>query len=418
MFDKELERWKELDPKKRAFFIVFIIIGVIFLYLNHQKNVAAESAAEKVRLEKVAAEESGKTTGPKYNFSALPQTQRNQGLEDLSLEIQKLRDELSSYRQAHGNPPAAPARDNIGAPPAYAPKAVDLNQKLPETATSQAAPAFDVDALEAKTSKGAPAEGAGDVNQPTVRPRARMRVWPASEKPAAALSKSNEPKLVIPINSALEAVMLTGINARPSGAIGSTVGSPRSAKTVGAPFVTKIKGDATLPNGWKLDDLGDCLLGGSGIAVLSEERVKTISDTISCIAPNGDVYEAPINAYGVDADGVQGLAGKVVSKQGAILAQAFITQSVSGLGAALTPTVVPGYNSSSSGGTTQYQTPDAAMVARTAVGSGISGAASQLSRFYLEFAKETFPVIEVVAATRITWILLETIELKRTKRGS
>lgn len=211
--------------------------------------------------------------------------------------------------------------------------------------------------------------------------------------------------------------MLTGINARPGGATSGAVGSSTSAINVGAPFVTKIKGDATLPNGWKLSDLGDCLMGGSGIAVLSAERAYAISDTISCIAPNGDVYEAPIKAYGVDADGIQGLAGKVVSKQGAILAQAFLTGIASGLGTALAPTAVPGFNNTATGGSTAYQTPDPAMVAHTAVGTGISNAASQLSRFYLEFARETFPVIEVLAGTRITWILKESVEFKRTKKG-
>jgi conjugal transfer pilus assembly protein TraB len=58
------------------------------------------------------------------------------------------------------------------------------------------------------------------------------------------------------------------------------------------------------------------------------------------------------------------------------------------------------------------------MLARTAVGTGINNAASQLSRFYLEFARETFPVIEIIAGTRVTWILKESVEFKKIKKAS
>ena len=85
--------------------------------------------------------------------------------------------------------------------------------------------------------------------------------------------------------------MLTGINARPSGSIGGAVGSVNSANKVGAPFVSRVKGEAIMPNGWRLADLGDCFLGGSGIAILSTERAYVIADNLSCIATNGKVYE-------------------------------------------------------------------------------------------------------------------------------
>jgi conjugal transfer pilus assembly protein TraB len=113
-------------------------------------------------------------------------------------------------------------------------------------------------------------------------------------------------------------------------------------------------------------------------------------------------------------DGTLGIAGKVVSKQGALLLQAALTGMASGLGAALAPSAIPAYNSNAvSGSTTGVQYPNPAAVAQTAVGQGINQAASQLSKFYLDYAKETFPVVEVVSGTRVTWVLKETVELKR-----
>ena len=87
----------------------------------------------------------------------------------------------------------------------------------------------------------------------------------------------------------------------------------------------------------------------------------------------------------------------------------------SGLGAALAPTSLPSYNSNAVSGQSQgYQLPNAGLIADSAVGQGINSAAGQLSKFYLEFAREIFPVVEVVAGTRVTWILKESIELKKT----
>lgn len=411
MFEKQRQEWDELDSKKKAMFAAFFVAGLVVLGILIQRNNKEQSAAEQKRLERAAAAEENKPVGESFKLSALPNSNRNQGLEDMHAELQKLKEQIELYK-AQGGPNQRLANPQPIPQATGAPDPIDLNKNLPPPA-----PIGGVDFTLSSSEPKGPSKGTTQTTDEAMKeapPAPRLKTW-ASEKKGEA-DKSAEPKITIPINSALEGVMLTGINARPSGATTGAVGSVTSANNVGAPFVTKIKGDATLPNGWKLSDLGDCFLGGSAIAVLSAERAYAISDTISCVATNGDVYEAPIKAYGVDADGIQGLAGKPVSKQGAILAQAFLTGIASGLGTALTPTAVPGYNSNAGTGSQSYQTPDPNMVARSAVGTGISNAAGQLSRFYLDFAKETFPVIEIIAGTRITWILKESVEFKRTKK--
>ena len=213
----------------------------------------------------------------------------------------------------------------------------------------------------------------------------------------------------------MESVLLSGFNARASGSVAGAVGSAStSANNVGAPFVTRLKGDAILPNGWRIPDLGDCYLGGSAVAVLSAERAYSIANQLSCIKPNGEVYEGPVKAYALDVDGTLGLACKVVSKQGSLLMQAALTGMVSGLGAALSPTSIPTYNSNGTNGSTQsYQFPNLGAVAATSAGAGVQQASSQLSKFYLQYASEVFPVCEVVSTTRATWVLEETVVLKR-----
>jgi conjugal transfer pilus assembly protein TraB len=147
---------------------------------------------------------------------------------------------------------------------------------------------------------------------------------------------------------------------------------------------------------------------------LSAERAYAIADHISCISKEGEVYEAAISAYALDVDGTLGLAGKVVNKQGAMLMQAALTGMAAGLGSALAPSAVPSYNTNVGSGQQQgWTVPSPGFLAGTAVGQGINHAATQLSQFYLNFAKETFPVVEVTAGTRVTWILKQAIVLKK-----
>ena len=75
---------------------------------------------------------------------------------------------------------------------------------------------------------------------------------------------------------------------------------------------------------------------------------------------------------------------------------------------------MPSYNTNVGSGSEQSFTyPSPSYLAGTAVGQGINHAATELSQFYLNFAKETFPVVEVTAGTRVTWILKEDIVLKK-----
>jgi conjugal transfer pilus assembly protein TraB len=403
-----LEKWKELDKKYKIIFAALIIVGVILIFVQnrYRENIAVEVKQAKEQTQSAAD----------YKFQALPTTYRNQGLEDLTAQISKLSEEVNRLRQENQNSAVRPQPFQQPLPPPVESVKVDLNKELPPAGASHL-DFTDLDKPSTK-SKGDTLNLPDGIKEEIQNDRPEVKVWKAEIKQEAETSDT-ENKLVIPVNSAIEAVMLSGINARPPGSISGAVGSVNSANDVGAPFVTRIKGDATLPNGWKLNDLGDCFLSGSGIAILSAERAYVISNTISCITNSGEVYEAPIKAYGLDIDGIQGISGKVVSKQGGILLQALLTGIVSGIGSALTPTAIPAYNSSAQPGSTQGgQYPDPNMLARTAVGTGINNAASQLSRFYLEFARETFPVIEIIAGTRVTWILKESVEFKKIKKAS
>lgn len=367
----------------------------------------------------------GAQSADAFNARVLPETPRNQGLETLKVDIDSMRSDLLEMRRALGldaRNNVAPQRAafaasaaTVASTPGYTPP---LDSPLPPPGPVDARALLGNDGkspapLNGNGVRSSGSEPAGSSDAEPATTRKQLRVWEEDATPTSA-SKSVDAAVVIPANSALEGVLLSGFNARPSGAITAAVGSVNSANSVGAPFVSRIKGDAILPNSWKIADLGDCFLGGSATAVLSAERAYSIAKSVSCINVAGEVFEGQLKAFGLDVDGTLGLACKVVSKQGSLIAQAALTGVVSGIGTALTPQQLPSYVSNASGGgQAAYQLPNPRMLAETAVGQGVEKAASQVSKFYLDYAKEVFPVCEVTSGTRITWILEEPLELKR-----
>jgi conjugal transfer pilus assembly protein TraB len=437
MFDDLRQDWQDTNPKVRWAFIGAGVIGMTLIGAHHLLKQAPAADAMATQ-DEAPATNAGSVPGAAdaqafHQRSALPSSQRNQGLEDMELKLQTLNDkldrqtkELDTLRAANGanatgvqaGVPMSVSRPAPSAPSSQA-GSVDLDSMLPGPTFPEGSPG------KANARDGARSNGLlngldGDASAAEPAP-AHMKIW-AEDGAAESASLTtvagaeHDETFVVPVNAALEGVLLSGFNARPTGAVAGAVGNnaQTSANEVGAPFVSRLKGEAILPNGWRLADLGDCFLGGSGVAVLAAERAYVISSELSCVAPNGDVWEAPIKAYGLDVDGTLGLAGKVVSKQGSLLMQAALTGVVAGLGTMLSPTSIPAYNvTATGGGTTGYQYPNIGALAATALGQGVNSASQQLSHFYLQYATEVFPVVEVVSGTRVTWVVRESVTLHR-----
>lgn len=428
--EQKKQEWLDMEPKFRNLIIAVAGLGTAFIgYQHFTRQSPAPSATAALPTQSIPAAAPGAPAPQQPTFAGqvngvLPTSPRNQGLEDMAAKIDTIQAQLNALKSGQpttggtqmgnvrvGNLPSSPAAPMAAS---GAPDATNaLGKDLP------AAVSFDQPGSRSSTTAAATPDGqtpaTASLDQPPlpVVPSRPVMVADPVEK-VAADDANKKPDLVLPMYTGIEAVMLSGINARPSGSGGGAAGSVTSAIDVGAPFVSRVKGVAIMPNSWKAPDLANCFIGGSATAVLSAERAYGIADHISCIFKNGDVYEAPMKAYALDVDGTLGLAGKVVNKQGAMLMQAALTGMAAGLGSALAPTAVPSYNTNVGNGQQQsFTIPNPGYLAGTAVGQGINHAATELSQFYLNFAKETFPVVEVTAGTRVTWILKESLVLKK-----
>lgn len=196
-----------------------------------------------------------------------------------------------------------------------------------------------------------------------------------------------------------EGVLLTGMDA-PTNTV---------AKNNPIPALIRVKTDAILPNMYQ-SPVRECFVVASGYGVLATERAALRTEKISCVTEDGEGIEQKIDGYVVGEDGKAGLRGRLVSKQGQLIAKSLVAGMLEGLGKSLQPQAVPQLNVSPTG-TSQYQDPDLTGAGKSALYGGVSSAANNVAKFYLDMAKEIFPVVEVDAGRRVTVVLLNGIGL-------
>jgi len=202
--------------------------------------------------------------------------------------------------------------------------------------------------------------------------------------------------------SYVEATLLNGLFAPTSeGARGNPV-----------PVLLRIRDLAQLPNEVKANIRG-CFIISEGVGNLSDERAHLRLKSLSCISKGGEsIIDQPVKGFVVDADGKLGVSGTVVSKMGATISRSLIAGFFAGFGDALKQSSQ--YQSQTSGllGTTSVMTADFSQMALAGLGQGVSSAANDLAKFYLELSKQTMPVVEVGAAKRVTLVFSEGVTLR------
>ncbi|WP_051345917.1 TraB/VirB10 family protein [Thermodesulfovibrio yellowstonii] len=199
-------------------------------------------------------------------------------------------------------------------------------------------------------------------------------------------------------SSFMEATLLSGLDAP---AVGKGESHP-------VPVLLRVKAPAVLPNKVKAN-LRGCFVIAEGVGNLASERVDLRLVSLSCIDRKGNaVIDQKVKGFVVDSDGKIGLRGRVVSKMGIHLARSLIAGIFGGL-SNVAGTQAYSYTVTGSG---TVSTLDAGKAAQAAVGAGISQAASELQKFYLDLARQTVPVIEVHATRTVTLVVSDGVELE------
>ena len=216
---------------------------------------------------------------------------------------------------------------------------------------------------------------------------------------SAPLSSTSHDENFIPAGSMFEGVSITGLDA-------PTASAAQKSPT---PMLVRIKHEAILPN-LASYDISECFVLLSGHGELSSERAKLRTETLSCVNSDRTVIEAKLDGFAVGEDGKVGLRGRLVSKQGAVIARALLAGFLSGIGKGLQPTaVIP----LTGGASALSSTAGLTDVLEGGAAAGANTALNQIAKFYLDQAKEMFPVVEIDAGRKVTIVLVRGTSVKK-----
>ena len=177
------------------------------------------------------------------------------------------------------------------------------------------------------------------------------------------------------------------------------------------PVSVRVKKDAILPNHYSAN-VKECFMLVSGHGDLSTERAFLRGNSISCITNSGDTIETELRGYIVGEDGKAGLRGRLVSKQGALIARSMVAGFFSGASQAFNVSPVPVLNTSSNNsGQQEYQRNYSPDLVEGAAAQGASQALDRVAQFYIDAAEQIFPVVEIDVGREVDLILTQGLNM-------
>ncbi len=385
------------DVKKRqmiliAIIILFLLAGLAYVFLTGTaKEVANTQRQPTARIDMTSP---SKSNDPIQDwvlrnenlFRGMEQDQAKEK-EEMQVQIASLLDEIRQLKQGqialqqdqgqvdYSKLPAIPLP-----PPSDLP--ISQAQTLP-------APASDIDpATNIKQSRslannvGAPPEAQKGI--------VTIKFNQRGENKRAHISDT------VPAGSFGEAVLLSGLDA-PTGGL---------AERNPHPVLLELIDNGNLPNQYR-HKVKRCRLVGSGTGNISDERAYVRLERITCVLRNGDIISEVATGTVTGEDGVNGMRGRLVSKQGALIANAFLAGSLSGIGDSITSSFAT--VATSANGTVSSFDPE--KTAEAGLASGLSNTMEKIADWYFKRAEETYPIIEIKAGRIVTIFLTEDLPL-------
>lgn len=213
-------------------------------------------------------------------------------------------------------------------------------------------------------------------------------------------SKAETPALNLPAGSVFTGTIVTGVDAP----------TTDGAKADPYPVLVRLDNLDFLPNSYR-SNLDSCFMLLSSYGDISSSRVLMRMQTLSCVNTAGYIVEGEVKGYAVGNDGKIGIAGRLVSKQGSVIAKTLTIGFLQGVGDVLNrPNIIlPGVGSVGEKASTGE--------AMTAAVLGSTGKAiDKVASFYMNLANRMFPMVEVQAGTKIDLVLTSPVALQASER--
>jgi conjugal transfer pilus assembly protein TraB len=218
-------------------------------------------------------------------------------------------------------------------------------------------------------------------------------VQAAASSPAAAEARTVSTFLPV---SFTRGTLLGGLDA-PTG--GQAQSNPH-------PILIRLSDNSVLPNRFR-GEYRDCFVIAAGYGDISSERAYLRTENLSCGRGDGATLEVKIQGSVYGEDGKVGMRGRLVTKQGQMLANALLAGVVSGIGQGVA-TASTSYSTSALGTIASASGADAY---RAGLGNGVGKALDRLAQYYIKLAENTFPVIEVDAGREIDVVITKGVRI-------
>ena len=172
------------------------------------------------------------------------------------------------------------------------------------------------------------------------------------------------------------------------------------------PVLIRLSDNSVLPNRFR-GEYRDCFVVAAGYGDISAERAYLRTESLSCVRADGAALEVKIQGSVYGEDGKVGMRGRVVTKQGQMLANALLAGVVSGIGQGLAISSTS-YSTSALGTVATASGTDAFVAG---LGTGVGKALDRLAQYYIKLAENTFPVIEVDAGREIDVVITKGVRI-------
>lgn len=173
------------------------------------------------------------------------------------------------------------------------------------------------------------------------------------------------------------------------------------------PVLIRLSDNAVLPNRFRAE-YRECFVIGAGYGDISSERAYIRTELLSCVRANGDPLEVKIQGSIFGEDGKVGMRGRVVTKQGQMLANALLAGVVSGIGQGFSQA----NSTTSTSALGSITTSSGADAYRAGIGNGVGKALDRLAQYYIKLAEQTFPIIEIDAGREIDVVLTKGVRIE------
>ncbi|NBW75735.1 MAG: conjugal transfer protein TraB [Sphingomonadaceae bacterium] len=175
------------------------------------------------------------------------------------------------------------------------------------------------------------------------------------------------------------------------------------------PVVLRITGPArsVYENGRLLTtNIAGCLVNGAARGDLSSEKVYVKLQRMTCPQPGGRYAVSDVKGF-IAFGGKTGVRGRVVSREGSLVGQAFLAGLAGGFGrgfSANTNSLFQGTNVTVDGKRQQIPTGD---ILQGGLGEGVAQSADMVSKYLIERAEQYQPVIEMPTGIDVEIVFLE-----------